>query len=149
MAAPPCVERKVLRDGEPWAVINVGPPTMDPATNRTAKMFATLVHADWSVHPSKRWIALARRRARGWTVSSLSGVGAGHEYLAWLFAAAGEGPVLAGFDFPIGLPSFFGARIGQTNFRAALGVFGGGRWSSFYDVADEPGAIAVERPFYP
>ena len=122
---------------------------MDPATNRTAKMFATLVHADWSVHPSKRWIALAKRRARGWTVSSLSGVGPGHEYLAWLFAAAGEGPVLAGFDFPIGLPSFFGARIGQTNFRAALGVFGGGRWSKFYDVAGEPGEIALERPFYP
>ena len=112
-------------------------------------MFATLVHADWSVHPSKRWIALARRRPGGWTVLNLSGVGPSHEYLDWLFATASEGPVLAGFDFPIGLPYSFGARIGQRNFRAALGVFGGGRWSRFYDVADAPGEIALERPFYP
>jgi hypothetical protein len=147
--APLCVESEVLRNGRTLgAVINVSLPSMEPH-EWTPKMFATLVHADWSVHPSKRWIALARRRAGGWTVLSLSGVDPSHEYLAWLFAAAVEGPVLAGFDFPIGLPSFFGAHIGQTNFRAALGAFGGGRWSRFYDVAGEPGEIALERPFYP
>ena len=119
------------------------------ALESDAKMFATLVHADWSVHPSKRWLALARRRRCGWTVFSLSGIGAVHEYLDWLFAATAAGPVLAGFDFPIGLPYSFGARTGQTSFRAALAAFGRGRWSRFYDVAGRPGEIALERPFYP
>jgi hypothetical protein len=112
-------------------------------------MFATLVHADWSVHGSKRWAASARRRRGGWTVFDLSGVGANSHHLDRLFDAAAEGPVLAGFDFPIGLPQSYGRRTDQARFADALGAFGTGRWARFYDVGVKPSDISVERPFYP
>jgi hypothetical protein len=112
-------------------------------------MFATLAHADWSVHPSKRWVASARRGPGGWTVFSLSVSGPSHEYLDRLFAATSDGGVLAGFDFPIGLPYSFGQRTAQTSFHAALRVFGGGRWTRFYEVASNPDEMSLERPFYP
>ena len=112
-------------------------------------MFATLVHADWSVHPAKRWAASARRRAGGWTVFSLAVVGPSQDHIDRLFASTSDGPVLAGFDFPIGLPYSFGPRTAQTSFHTALCAFGGGRWSRFYDVADTPREISIERPFYP
>jgi hypothetical protein len=57
--------------------------------------------------------------------------------------------VLAGFDFPNGLPSSYGARTGAVDFCAALLHFGTGRWDRFYDVAEKADDICLERPFYP
>ena len=63
---------------------------------------------------------------------------------------AGAGArVLAGFDFPIGLPEAYALEAGFTDFRAALTEFGHGRWRSFYDPAPTRGDIALTRPFYP
>ncbi|MCQ8240990.1 hypothetical protein [Rhizosaccharibacter radicis] len=60
-----------------------------------------------------------------------------------------SGPVLAGFDFPIGVPRFYGERTGLPDFRALLAAAGTGRWSRFFDVAVGPNEIGLERPFYP
>ena len=113
-----------------------------------ARAFATLVHADWSNGPKGRWMARATADGRGWRVSGPCPVGALDLFVADLLRAA-DGPVLAGFDFPIGLPVGFARRTGFPDFPAALDTFGSGDWAAFYQVADRPGDIGLRRPFYP
>jgi hypothetical protein len=64
-----------------------------------------------------------------------------------LFAA--PGPVLAGFDFPIGVPMAYAQRTAFPDFPAALAAFGHGEWAEFYHVAATPDEISIRRPFYP
>ena len=60
-----------------------------------------------------------------------------------------DGPILAGFDFPIGLPAAYAKQAGIEDFATALAGFGQGRWRDFYEVAAQPEQIALTRPFYP
>lgn len=53
------------------------------------------------------------------------------------------------FDCPIGVSRAYGAMAGLDSFREALGVFGAGRFSRFYEPAAHADDIATERPFYP
>jgi hypothetical protein len=106
--------------------------------------FRTLFHADWSVDPRKRWVTRALRQNPGWQVTAprpATGL------LPELFAAAG--PVLAGFDFPIGLPGAYARQLAFPDFPAALRAFGRGEWADFYRVAAVPEEITLRRPFYP
>ena len=111
--------------------------------------FATLTHADWSNTPKKRWAAVATSEDGGWYVELPAQVSASPRFLDLLFERTSRGAVLAGFDFPIGLPLSYGSAIGAADFRAALNEFGTGRWSRFYDVAETAAEICIERPFYP
>jgi hypothetical protein len=114
-----------------------------------------VAHADWSARPGRRWVARARLGADGRYLAShpeLAGPtdpGAGLLEVLGLGAAAASGGVLAGFDFPVGLPSTYAALAGIDDFRAALEAFGTGRWAQFFDPAREEGEISVERPFFP
>jgi hypothetical protein len=112
-------------------------------------MFATLSHADWSTTAKKRWAAVARQHAGAWHVGTPYQVSSSSELLDRLFDDATHGAVLAGFDFPIGLPASYGARTATDNFRSVLPEFGKGRWCRFYEVAENVTEISVERPFYP
>ena len=112
-------------------------------------MFKTLVHADWSTTPAKRWAVTATRFDGGWEVHDPRLVPPSDQFVDRLFEATARGPVLAGFDFPIGLPSVYGEQTGLSDFRSALGQFGNGSWDRFYDVAESPTDISLERPFYP
>ena len=107
-----------------------------------------LVHADWSVSPKKRWVARAEWAA-GWTVTSVQPVGPTTAFVGDLLTAASTRRVLAGFDFPIGLPSSYGAKTGEGDFSAFLRGIGTGRWSGFADVARMAEEVSIERPFYP
>jgi hypothetical protein len=110
-------------------------------------MFEKLIHADWSTTSAKKWMATAQCAAGGWHVCAPQRVPPISEFINdWLFCG---GPVLAGFDFPIGLPAAFGRMTGFDDFLDALEHFGTGDWSNFYDVADRPDEISVRRPFYP
>ena len=65
-------------------------------------------------------------------------------------AALELGPgTLAAFDCPIGVSRDYAAMAQLHSFRAALGVFGNGRFGRFYEFADCSADIATERPFYP
>ncbi|RJF87244.1 DUF429 domain-containing protein [Oleomonas cavernae] len=108
-------------------------------------MFERLVHSDWSVDARKRWCASARRAAGHWRVSCPRRVPPLEQFVDELF----DGRVLAGFDFPIGLPAAYGARTGFESFREALNAFGSGPWHQFFEVADDPAQISLHRPFYP
>jgi hypothetical protein len=98
------------------------------------------------MHPAKRWRATADLAPTGWIVGSVSPVGPLDGFVADLFTG---GPLLAGFDFPIGLPAAYARRIGFPSFKIALEAFGTGFWSEFYQVAERESEIGLTRPFYP
>jgi hypothetical protein len=105
-----------------------------------------VAHADWSAHPAKRWMARALLQPGGrYLVLPPVRVGALDGFWAWLQAVAPTGPILVGFDFPIGLPAAYADRVGIEDFPAALDGFDG----DFYSVARTPEEISLARPFYP
>ncbi len=109
--------------------------------------FRTVLHADWSIAADKRWLAEATHSEAGWSVAAPTPFGDCAAFVDRLFA--GGGTVLAGFDFPIGLPVAFGRMTGLADFPAALDAFGQGDWTEFFSVAERPEQISVRRPFYP
>jgi hypothetical protein len=107
----------------------------------------TLVaHADWGATPGKRWLARAKRQGRGWRAQAPSPVAAPDRLLADLAVEAGpRGVVLAGFDFPIGLPLAYARQARVRAFRTLLPSLAG----PFFEVAERPEEISILRPFYP
>lgn len=114
-------------------------------------MPSVICHADWSKDPRKRWCATAVWDAVGryYRADTAEPVGDLSTYFDRLRGRARGGCVLAGFDFPLGLPRWYAASAGLSDFRAALAGFGHGRWRDFYKPAATKAAIAVTRPFYP
>lgn len=112
-----------------------------------APRFDRLVHCDWSLHPDKRVMAIADRRAEGWHCHPTRALGGIEAFLALL--ADPHRCVLAGFDFPIGVPRAYAERAGIDDFPAALERFGEGAWSRFFDVCETADEISLHRPFYP
>jgi hypothetical protein len=111
----------------------------------------TLVaHADWGTAASERWMCVAELWEDGtYWVSPPEVVGDATTLLARLVRRSGGGPVLVGFDFPIGVPSAYAELAGIQSFPEVLAEFGKGRWSRFFDVAGSPDEIEPTRPFYP
>ena len=112
---------------------------------------AVVVHADWGVRPTKRWLARASLDARGvYCVTEPAPVGEPRTLLRRLLESADRSePVLVGFDFPIGLPAAYAAAAGVESFIRLLPELGEGRWRDFYRVAERPEEISLRRPFYP
>ena len=110
-----------------------------------------IVHADWSTAPRKRWRAIAALEQNGgYRIEEPERVGDLSTFFRGLQRRAGSrGTVLAGFDFPIGLPKAYALKAGLNDFRGALGQFGQGRWLNFYLPTTTRGEITITRPFYP
>jgi hypothetical protein len=106
---------------------------------------ALVAHADWSMHAAKRWMAAAVLGPEGYLALRATPVGALESFWAGLATAAGTGPIVVGFDFPIGLPAVYAERAGITDFLEALDGFG----EDFYEIARTPAELALTRPFYP
>jgi hypothetical protein len=70
-------------------------------------------------------------------------------FLSNLIELAPTGPILAGFDFPIGVPRLYAQKAGITHFTAILPHLGQGQWADFYCLAERAGEISLTRPFYP
>ena len=111
-------------------------------------MFDIVVHADWSVSPKKRWAAQAEW-SDSWTVTEIRLVGSTSTFVSDLLERAVRKKVLAGFDFPIGLPLSYGIKTGESNFSSFLRAIGAGRWSRFAEIARTAEEVSIERPFYP
>jgi hypothetical protein len=62
-----------------------------------------------------------------------------------LEAETGDGPILLGFDFPIGLPRAYAKQKGIEDFVVGLTSFE----DQFYDVATRLDELGPKRPFYP
>jgi len=109
-----------------------------------------LIHCDWSVDPAKRWLAAARLLGDGtYQADTPVMVGSLAGFLARLRQREPNEPILAGFDFPIGLPRRYAERAGIASFPDGLLKFGSGPWSDFYVPAESPEQITIHRPFYP
>lgn len=107
--------------------------------------FRTVIHADWSVSARKRWTARANYREGRWSIGSTTLAG---DMLAAL-AVRDDHPLLAGFDFPIGLPQSYGRNTGFADFPTFLRDLGDAEWDEFRTIAREPSDISAHRPFYP
>lgn len=117
--------------------------------SRRSPLPSLVAHADWGADPRKRWLCVARLLSSGRYevgVPELVGSTAG---LIGHLREQSEGPVLVGFDFPIGVPAEYARSAGITSFKEALSAFGGGAWPDFFSLAEEPGEISLRRPFYP
>jgi hypothetical protein len=112
---------------------------------------AVVAHADWSIHAKKRWLACATRQPGGdWHITRTELVGHTESLLQQLTTRAVlDGPLLVGFDFPIGLPRAYAEAAGVRNFREALLKLGTGDWSEFFTPASQLNEVTVQRPFYP
>jgi hypothetical protein len=110
-------------------------------------MFDRLIHADWSVKDRKKWMIAAERTPNGWQVTAPRPAPSSPDLINNLMFSGQT--VLAGFDFPIGVPAAFGKKTGFGNFLEAFAEFGGGEWKEFFVVADSPGEISLRPPFYP
>jgi hypothetical protein len=107
-----------------------------------------VVAADWSKDSKKRWMARAELQEDGaYLVFPPEPVGDINSLRSRLSGVIPkEGRVLLGFDFPIGLPRQFAAKVKLTSFREALKGFRDGDWKAFYNISDSP---TLHQPFYP
>ena len=109
-----------------------------------------VVHADWSVDAKRRWLCRAVLGGDGrYRVFAPEPVGPLDRYFDDLPIRAGDGAILAGFDFPIGFPETYARKARVRDFLEVLPRLGGDPWSDFYEVAASPREIALSRPFYP
>jgi hypothetical protein len=114
--------------------------------------FTRLLHSDWSVDSQKRWTAVAVRAESGWYVERVEPTLPEADFLDCLFDETHR--TLAGFDFAIGLPSFYIDRIrsalfGKFSFPDLLVTLDEERWASFLSAAARADDISLTRPFYP
>lgn len=112
---------------------------------RTRLAFDRLVHSDWSIAPSKRWTAVAARSQHGWLVGSLARTPPRSEFLNFLFDR--ERKTLAGFDFPIGLPSYYLSKM-KLEFRQLLSAPDSDRTRRFFTPVETLADICSSQPFY-
>ncbi len=101
---------------------------------------ALVALADWSVHPDKRFVARARLSRGEYRLSAPQKVGDPVSFIARLREETEGAPVLAGFDFPIGLPAGW-----TPDFRSFLQS----DLADFCRPAALPCEISRRRPFYP
>jgi hypothetical protein len=108
---------------------------------------ALAAHADWSVDPRKRWVAMARRDGAGWTLAAPQPVADVTTFLARLREAARGGAVALGVDLPLGVPRAYAALRPETDFLHFLRA--SGHWPDFFRVCATLDEVRTERPFYP
>ena len=102
-------------------------------------------HADWSNSPGKRWIALARRGARGWVAEAPRPVG---DTAALIPALLAEGvPVALGLDLPLGVPRGFAQARTERDFPGFLAARATD--PGFFEVSMTLSTVSAARPFYP
>jgi hypothetical protein len=111
---------------------------------------ALIANCDWSTTSKKRWMAVAVRNADKFVASVPELVLNTADLLERLKKRRQEaGPVLVGFDFPIGVPRAYGEAITLQDFPTALMTFGKGAWADWFKPAERPSDINIRRPFYP
>ncbi len=108
---------------------------------------ALAAHADWSVDPRKRWVAVTKRNSDGWTLAAPRPVGDVTTFLARLREEADGGAVALGLDVPLGVPRAYAAQRPEANFLHFLRA--SGDWPDFFRVCATLDEVRAERPFYP
>lgn len=111
---------------------------------------STVVHADWSLNPNKRWMTKAMLEDGRYSAHAPELVGDTSTLLERVRRSSlGDTATLVGFDFPIGIPIRYAELAGIEDFASLLPKLGEREWSNFYTVAERPDEISLHRPFYP
>ncbi|MGB5198242.1 MAG: hypothetical protein WBN64_14370 [Candidatus Deferrimicrobium sp.] len=109
-----------------------------------------IAHADWGTSPGKRWMVKATLTGGVYQLGNLECVADLQKFVASICRECANGKrIMLGFDFPIGLPAAYAKKAGIESFRTELSTIGSGRWKNFFEVAQAPNQISIERPFYP
>ncbi len=91
-----------------------------------------VAHADWGSNAAKRSLVISVWKNGRYTALPPSRVDRPHALLQTLRELAGpHGSIFLGFDFPIGLPIRYAEKVGISNFRTALPLFGRGNGPHF------------------
>jgi hypothetical protein len=106
-----------------------------------------VAHADWGKSPSKCSIAVARRDSDGHFIAEPPSAVEDASSLLPDLRQDCSGPVLVGFDFPIGVPIAYASRAGVKRFPAWLRALSDD--DLFYQPAEQAREISPSRPFYP
>ncbi len=106
-----------------------------------------VAHADWSIDPRKRWVAIARRVAEGWQLAAPVPVGDVDTFMNRLRGMANGGAVALGVDLPLGLPRAYAVRLVERDFMHFLGTMAAR--PDFFRVCATLAEVASGRPFYP
>ncbi len=104
-------------------------------------------HADWSIDPRKRWVAIATPTTSGWHIDPPSPVGDVPVFLPRLRKQSPNHTIALGLDVPIGIPRAYAATRPERDFQDFLCRTKD--WPDFYRVCPTLDDIAAERPFYP
>ena len=104
-------------------------------------------HADWSVDPRKRWVAVAHREGNGWRLAAPEPVGDVTTFLQRLRALARGAPVALGVDLPLGLPRAYAAQRSERDFLHFLATMA--TRPDFFRVCAALADVGPHRPFYP
>lgn len=110
----------------------------------TTPLPTTVVHADWSKEPRKRWASTARLVSGRYLVEAPAKI-TPKELLRLLR----EPRALVGFDFPIGIPAAYGRKVNAGPFFEWIRELGKAPYTQFFDVATRADEITLHRPFYP
>ena len=116
-------------------------------TSASLSEAALAVHADWSIDPRKRWMAVARRTTGGWSLAAPVPVGDLGTFLRRLRAAADGGAVALGVDLPLGVPRAYAALRPEPDFPHFLRQTAD--WPDFFRVCATLVELHSLRPFYP
>ena len=104
-------------------------------------------HADWSVDPRKRWVAVARREQGVWRLAAPAPAGEVATLLHRLRTMAAGGAVALGVDLPIGLPRAYAAGLAERDFLHFLATIA--ERPNFFQVCATLAEVGLARPFYP
>ncbi|MBU8541356.1 DUF429 domain-containing protein [Falsiroseomonas tokyonensis] len=102
-------------------------------------------HADWSLAPAKRWMAVAERAGGSWRAEAPRPVGDTAQLLPRLLSS-GQ-PVALGLDLPLGVPRDWAAARPEPDFPSFLA--GLAQDPGFFCVAATLDQVSPARPFYP
>jgi hypothetical protein len=109
-----------------------------------------VAHCDWSKDPAKQWMAVGRIDDDGRaSADAPEPVGDATTLLERLRERAGAAKIVAGFDFPIGVPHAYAQRAGIERFWDLLEQLANGQLPLLLEPAERPEDISVGRPFYP
>jgi hypothetical protein len=106
-----------------------------------------VAHADWSVDPRKRWVAVARRAQIGWKLAAPVPVGNVETFMDRLRGMGNDGAVALGVDLPVGLPRAYAARLAERDFLHFLRTMA--TRPDFFRVCATIAELEPGRPFYP
>lgn len=120
-------------------------PKLDPLPQIVA-------HFDWGINPDNRKGVIAKLKEGVYHVTRSFDPGPAGQLFGQLLDRGDR--VLAGFDFPIGIPQAYCNlqpvnNAGVDCFLDLLPLVGHGQWQQFFNRADALNEISVFRPFYP